>query len=588
MTKFEIEKIAKNLNFRFPVIGHLIRMRAVKKLAAIGTFEVIPYMIEALNCKDFKVQEFATNALQRQKNQKAIDLLCKTWFETREESLDRIITATKYVAQKPVELRVATALKAGKLELCDNPESMDSIVSYLDDQDLASKQNAEIALRNLKNQLAIDSLCKTWLETHEESLGRIISKKKYIAQTPLELRVATALKAGKTELCDNPESVDSLVSYLSDKDLALKQNAEIALRNLTNQLAIDTLCEGITDGNYEPARAIGIECSYKPKETGRRCLFYVITGQTEEYFDLDFEFEHLRAEYIAAPEPVQQRIRTAIHQSGDRRLMGMFGEVRRRFVAKDLTEQEALLMLDVYARNRQWEEIFALLFFTPLSLVPQAIDKLAASGWEPAEEEQKALWQDLKNERKAMGSKPIKPADPEVSLGPVFAKWIERGRKEFVSKPETKLRELLQNSDPPDAVAALAAMVSKNLISDADRKFNEKHPHWLVRMAYVALSSSNHDLVLSEHPVIDMSGGGEYWLKHSPALMGQHFIQLRAASFNPEHLQQLNTAVTKKEAKDSPLKNWAMLLAMLAAYTLRNTIAIGAYEKRIEDTAISL
>jgi hypothetical protein len=382
-------------------------------------------------------------------------------------------------------------------------------------------------------------------------------------------------------------SIPLLANALDSSDGKVAEVANSALGSLNKKEDIELLCEGIISGSMEKAAPIAVQKKYKPANAGRRCLFYVITGQTEEYFDLDFEFEHLRAEYMAAPEPVQQRIRTAIQQSGDHRLMGMFGEVRRRFVAKDLTGHEAELMLDVYARNRQWEEIFALLFFSPLSLIPQAIDKLLASGWEPADEEQKTLWKDLKNERKTMGSNPKKPADPEVSLGPVFAKWIERGRKDFVSKPETELKELLQNGNPPDAVAALAAVVSKNLISDADQQFIKKHPHWPVRMAYIALAPGNAGVILSEQAV-DMSGGGEYWLKYSPALLGQHFMQLRAAGFNPEHLQLLNASVSKAGKKEILAKSWAMLLAMLTAYTLRNTIAIGAYEKRIEDTAISL
>jgi hypothetical protein len=587
MNKSQIEKTAKNLNFRFPVIGHYVRMNAVKKLAAAGTVEVIPQLIEALNCKDFKVQAFANQTLRNLKNPQAIDLLCKIWFQTREEKLDRIISEKKFIAQVPIELRVEKALKAGKIELCDKPEAINSILKKIYfDKDLTVKQNAKEALINLKNPEAIILRDKYLKQTREKKI-EIAYQLQFQEQSSLEIRVATALKARKNELCDNPDSIDSIYKLLSDRDRTIKKNSEEVLRSLKNKDAIDALCEGIIKGTYEQTMNLAVESGYKPMFANRRCLFYLITGQIEQYLDLDFEFEHLRAEYMAAPAPLQERIRTVIQQSGDNRLMGIFGEVRRKFIAKDLTAYEAELMLDVYGRNRQWEEIFALLFFMPLSLVPQTIDKLLASGWEPTEEEQKSLLQDLKKERKAMGGNPKKPAESEVMLGPVFAKWIERGRNEFASKNEIELRLTLQKRDPPEAVAALAAMVSKNFISDADRKLLEKHPHWLVRMAYIALAPANPKIILTGHAV-DTSGGGEYWLKYSPALLGHHFMQLQAANFNPELLHQLNTAVSKKEAKDSLLKNWAMLLSILAAYTLRNTIAIGAYEKRIEDTAISV
>jgi len=506
MNTKQIEKSAKNLNFRFPIIGHLIRMNAVKKLAAIGTIEVIPHLIGALKGQDFELQEFSNHALRNLKNQEAIDFLCKTWFETREENLDRII-----------------------------------------------------------------------------------SEKKYIAQKPVEVRTATALKAGKTELCDNADSVGSVVKCLSEKDLALKKNAEKTLRNLKNQEAIDALCNGITDGSYEPARAIVMECGYKPKEIGRRCLFYVITGQTEEYFDLDFEFEHLRAEYMAAPEPVQQRIRTAIQQSGDHRLMGMFGEVRRRFVAKDLTGHEAELMLDVYARNRQWEEIFALLFFAPLTVVFKALSEMKKHGWHPLDEDRKDLFDNLLKVINAMGEKPELPPEPDAVLGSVFEKWIAEGKhKTWTGKNEAVLRDAFKNGIPADAIRALSAMNEKNLLNNDDRQFAAKHPHWMLRLVYFSLQKHDIEFIFSIESIFPEDNA--HWIKElTPAMIARNFTLLKAIKLNPSHVHELSEAISKQKAENTGnMFRWANLIFLLSAFYHKNAIIVGKYEEKLIMTDISL
>jgi hypothetical protein len=505
MNTIEIQQAGKKLLNNNVLFGHLIRMQAVKKLAADSSADAIPHLITALLLSDIKVADIAYKALQLLKNQTAIDMLCKHWYSSRDKKLEEIILKCAYVAAKPIEIQQATNLKTSQLK---SPE--------------------------------------------------------------------------------NKDIIDLLIRFVTDKDSVISQNANTTLQLISNQDMQDYFCEGIITGKYDGNFSeIAISKQYKPSNISRRCLFYVITGQIEQYFDLDFEFEHLRAEYYAAPEELQQRVRSVIQQSSDKRLMGLFGELRKKFVAKELSTHEAELMLDVYSRNKQWEEIFALLFFAPLVVLPKALAVLVKSEWEPADDEAKALWEALMKHFKTMGEHPNTPTEPEVALGPVFSKWFEQGRNEFINKPEAQLRQLLKEAAPPEAIPALAAVISKKLLNEQDKQVLEKHPHWMLRMAYIALGQQSTDVVLHGQSVA-LSGPGEFWLKHSPALLGQAFLQLRAAALSPEHLQQLNAVSDKTQKNTNELKHWAILLTLLSGFTLRNTIVIGAYEKRIEDTAISI
>jgi hypothetical protein len=384
-----------------------------------------------------------------------------------------------------------------------------------------------------------------------------------------------------------PETIRYVTDALKSKDNEVVEVARIAIHSLKNQGAVDILCEGIIDGTMNAAQAVAIEANLQPKTIGRRCLFFVITGQVEKYLELDFEFQYLRPEYHAAPEAIQQRVRTAIQQSNDHRLMGLFGEVRKKFVAKELTEHEAELMLDVYARNRQMEEIFALLFFAPLPVTVKAIDAIMQAGWQPREDESRELIASLLKIRKTVGEKPQLPPEPEVALGPVFQKWIETGRKEYISKTDQQLRDILKTGVPPEAVAALAALAAKNLLQPGEHEALLKHTHWLVRMAYIALDEIKPETIFADNPV-SVEGGGHWINSIVPHFLSKTFFQLKPVNLTPDRLQQLSTAIENAGKNTNSLKNWALLLTQLSGFTLRNTIVIGSYEKQIEDTTISI
>jgi HEAT repeat protein len=671
MNKQEIEKAGHDLQNTIPLIGHLIRMSAVKKLSSNPSPESIPFLVKALNLPDGKVANIASETLRSLKNQEAIDVFCKAWFSARNSVLEEILVNCGYTATQPSEIHIITHLKTGKTINQETSTNVDLLIKYLSDPDKSIKENAGKALRALKSNEAIDAFCKAWFSSRNSVLEEILVNCGYTATQPSEIHIITHLKTGKTINQETSTNVDLLIKYLSDPDKSIKENAGKALRALKSKEAIDALCkawfssrtsvleeilvncgytatqpseihvitllktgkiivqetvvniellikflsdkdktitenawialemlkskemkdficDGIITGTFTKAvQDIALEKNYFPSAVSRRCLFYVITGQTEKYFDLDFEFGYLRAEYIAANESLQQRLREAIARSGDHRLMGMFGEVRKKFVAKELTSHEVELMVGIYQQNRQAEEIFALLFFAPLTSVPDIVSALAGTGWKPGDEGQRILMDELFTLEKQMKANAAKPTEREVALGPVFAKWIERGKKEYVAKPEKDLRDLLKTGDPPEAVSALFALIALNHLTSEDRTFCRTHPHWMVRMAYLAEATHTNGEVISGD-IIDTSGGGEYWLKQSPAYVWQQFLQLRAAGLNPEHLQHLQSALQKNEATNHAMKPWASMLQLLAAYTLRNTLIIGAFEQSIEKTAIGI
>lgn len=415
-----------------------------------------------------------------------------------------------------------------------------------------------------------------------EKAGKKLLKNYWIFGHLIKMQAVKILAANSSA-----NALPHLITAMELPDKKVASIAKNALNSLKDQKAIDALCDIILKGREKSCLTEIVKAAqYRPFGISRRCLFYIFTEQVEKYFELDYEFEHLRAEYMAASETMQQRIRNAIQKSNDNRFIGFFGELRKKIVAKELTEREAELILDVFIRNKSWEDAFALLFFAPLAFVPNIIDRLKKEKYKPQEVDH-TFWNDLIAIRESMGTTPIKPDSPNVSLGPVFAKWYERGRNELKSKNANELREMLENAPPPDAIPALAALITQNLLTNEDVEYIESHPHWLVRMAYIAWGKHHADILLKGHS-IKTKGGGEFWLEQSPALLGQYFLQLRAVALTPDNLQQLNTATEKYGNNTPELKQWAKLLALLCAYNLRNTITINTYEKIIEEASISI
>ena len=383
------------------------------------------------------------------------------------------------------------------------------------------------------------------------------------------------------------DTISYLVEALKSFDSKVVEASLKTLCSLKNKDAIDTLCQGIITGKWDEVRSLVLSADYEPKPIGMRCMFFVITGQVEKYLELDFEFQYLRPEYQAASDDIQQKVRNAIQQSKDHRLMGLFGEVRKKIVAKDLTQKEAQLMLDIYARNKQSEEIFALLFFAPLPVIVNAIDALSQAKWKPYGDERVILLENLVNTRKTMGNKPETFPEPEVALGPVFQKWIETGRKEYASKLEQQLREHINIGTPAEAVTALSALATNKWFRPDDHNKFINHPHWMVRIAYVAIGDIKPDILFSENPV--SIEGGEYWIKNMvPSLLSKALLQLKPVSLTPDSLNLLVEGIENAGESANTIKNLASILVLLSGYILRNTIVIGSYEKQIEDTLIGI
>jgi HEAT repeat protein len=117
------------------------------------------------------------------------------------------------------------------------------LVEALETTDEPIAVRAFSALSSLTAGPPIDALCTLWAERRDERLGKIIAQRHYVAQTPNQVRVLSALKASATEALSqvDAESAAHLVAALDDPDAIVRQNAVAVLRNLHGAEAVDTI-----------------------------------------------------------------------------------------------------------------------------------------------------------------------------------------------------------------------------------------------------------------------------------------------------------------------------------------------------------
>lgn len=390
-----------------------------------------------------------------------------------------------------------------------------------------------------------------------------------------------------------PLAVGHLVRALRSDDPEVARTADSALCALKNEQAIEALCDIAISDPAGRAAEIARENDYQPANVSRRCVFFLLTGQVEKYLDLDFEFQHLRAEYEVAEESLKRRIAEFVRQSGDARLLGLFEQRRRSGPidkrAAELDEREAAVVLQVYARNSRWAEIFAMLFHIPLSSAMSALDALEKSGWKPENEQDAALLNELIRTRKDVGEIPAAPPDPDVALGTVLGKWIRAGREgDMASASAEELRRRVQEAAPPEAVAALSALSAKGQVTPADIETARTHKHWPVRLACLALCEIAPEFAFSDAPV-GGEGGGMWIDQLAPPILDAVVYRRRGIALNLDQVESLQTVLAGKGAKNKQRAACGRILCALGAYHLRHTIEIDEeMVVRVSETEIEI
>ena len=217
------------------------------QMIANGGEEIVEPLLNVFNDKDSEIANRASECAISLTNPEAIDYICQKWAKNRDKFLEQIVCKGKYIARRPVELKVLTALKMDRFEVIKDcgKEIIDPLLSAFRDKDSEITDRAGKLAISFTNSEAIDYICQIWAETRDELLRQIVCRGKYIAQQPIEVKVLTALKIVKLEAIQDggKEIVEPLLNVFNDKDSEIANRASECAISLTNPEAIDYICQ---------------------------------------------------------------------------------------------------------------------------------------------------------------------------------------------------------------------------------------------------------------------------------------------------------------------------------------------------------
>jgi WD40 repeat protein len=399
-----LEKIAISYN-RVASQPASIRLLSALKLGQAnlvthGSPELIPALIRAWDDVDPFIAGQALEAMHNLHNQSSIDALCSTWLDNRYPFLGEVVEKAGYVAQKPPAVRVLSALKVNQLNVVKQSTSdmvapLVTASQYIDPQ---IAERANLCLLQLQNQAAIDELCRMWSDSRSPILERILVQASYKARSPAKVRLLVALKTGHLSTAEkvDPRGLPHLLDATHDADETIQKNAIITLANLKDEETREAICLRFIENKEDmQAREIALANRYTPRAPEMRALFYFLTGQWQNYDDLDFDQSIMRAIYEASPLEMRQRISTGVQTAGRTDYLTILAGVDYRSRADEVNPNEADLMIRILAENGEHERLWSLVTEFALPFALKIMHILVEKSWRPENEIDRGVFDEL-------------------------------------------------------------------------------------------------------------------------------------------------------------------------------------------------
>ncbi|RPJ40878.1 MAG: HEAT repeat domain-containing protein, partial [Chloroflexi bacterium] len=318
-----------------------------------GSADLIPSLIQACEDPDPRIAERAKHAILMLRNQASIDTLCRSWQANRSPLLRDIIKQAKYIAHKPADTRVLSALKINEIEtvLHASADMVAPLVAACQDTDEEIAARARQCLPFLQDQAALDEFCRLWSETRSPLLENALLSARYQARGPAQVRLLTALKTGAQAAAEktDPQGLPFLLQAVQDRDETIRQNAQQALLHLRDQETIDALCSRVIEKEDPQAKEIALANHYAPAAPELRALFYFLTQQWDAYDALDFDQNMMRVIYEASPADLRQRIAAQLQTAGRTDYLTILAGINYRDRAEEVSASEAALMIRILA-----------------------------------------------------------------------------------------------------------------------------------------------------------------------------------------------------------------------------------------------
>lgn len=224
--------------------------------------------------------------------------------ETRQKLYSRLPLVGARQRQQAVET-LAEAARSGHSQSARL--LAEALVSHFDEK---IQQVAFTALHDLQDPRTVNAVCAVWESTRSAELAALIRDCRWVATTPFQLRVLTALLARRTSIFedDDPQMAVALLEACNETDAEVVHEATQALTLISDPAMRETLCELVTSREYaQPAVDAVVHGGYAPSDKPSRALFYLVTGQMQLLQAFPEVQVHMRQAYDEADPKLKAR-----------------------------------------------------------------------------------------------------------------------------------------------------------------------------------------------------------------------------------------------------------------------------------------
>jgi hypothetical protein len=140
---------------------------AARALAVEGSAPATRLLARAyIESENREVRTIAREALKALDEWRAITAVCGIWAESRHPRLAALLALNKWVASRPPELKVLTALKVGRLDEVTGGDAdvVEPLVAAREDLEPGIAERARWALSRLEKEEAQEAVCRLFIE----------------------------------------------------------------------------------------------------------------------------------------------------------------------------------------------------------------------------------------------------------------------------------------------------------------------------------------------------------------------------------------------------------------------------------------
>ncbi|GIK37652.1 MAG: hypothetical protein BroJett011_14850 [Chloroflexota bacterium] len=263
--------------------------------------------------------------------------------------------------------------------------------------DRRAQELALTVLNGLSQPASIDRVCQIWAATRHSKLAELLVKRGWVATKPATLMVLTALHSGQTDrlASGRAEVVEPLVQAAEDADPRLAGRAKQILQQLRHEATQEALCRLVLEQERPAAVEAALAAGYVPREQSQRALFFFLTEQWAHYDSLDFDRRLLRVVYQSAAPALRQRLLERMRRAGRIEFLPIITGSDYRARLAEMQAGEFDLLAQTLAANREWPELWSLVFELPFRWSQRLVKTLAEQQWQPPTREEQVLFERL-------------------------------------------------------------------------------------------------------------------------------------------------------------------------------------------------